>query len=370
MRDLVYIIILNWNDWKCTIECLESIQQLNHSFYRIVLIDNGSSDNSLEQIKAWASGEIPVNSKYINNQSENRNLFIVQYNRNLAEIGGNDWQEHDMEQRESAKKLVIIDNNENLGFAVGNNVGIRYSIARGAKYVWLLNNDTVVEKESLSNLVDFLETNVEYKGVTPQIRLYDKPDIIWNCGGILKWYGVCKYYFPNKSYKLVPQTDAQTISFITCCAAIFRTSLFNELGLLTERFFLGEEDFELSQRIKKHRYRLACLYEAIIYHKVGQSYKGSHHLGHIYIHLLCRYINLRHHWPKSIWYIWRIASVPYILLLVVFKHKYRYSDAWDLIQLLFRNSIILDEVKKHTHMEALAFNRNRKSKFSIKSSLV
>ena len=112
MRDLVYIIILNWNDWKCTIECLESIQQLNHSFYRIVLIDNGSSDNSLEQIKAWASGEIPVNSKYINNQSENRNLFIVQYNRNLAEIGGNDWQEHDMEQRESAKKLVIIDNME------------------------------------------------------------------------------------------------------------------------------------------------------------------------------------------------------------------------------------------------------------------
>jgi len=353
MNDNVYIVILNWNGWQDTIECLESIQQLDYSHYRIVLLDNGSTDDSLEQIKAWTAGKNPVKSKFVNYRKDNKGIHVVHYDRNTAENGGIGSKESKLSQLSSSRKLVIVDNNENLGFAAGCNVGIRYALASGADYVWLLNNDTVVEKNSLSSLVNFLKSNDEYQGVTPQIRLYDSPDKIWNCGGILRWYGARKYRYANQSSNLVPQAGAETISFITGCASLLHTSIFRQIGFLTELFFFGEEDFELSLRLKKHKYKLACLYDAIIYHKVGEtinslSEKKGKGLSSINIYYLNRFINMRRHWPFWIWNLWRFAYLLYIVPMLRLKYKFSWHSLCLLCLNIMRYSNRFNKVDKGT----------------------
>jgi len=270
MKKSVYIIILNWNGWQDTIECLESLQFLDYSNYRIVLLDNGSTNRSLEKIGAWAANQIKVESGLIP-LSREKNVRIINYDRKTAESGGLYCDESNLAHLPGSEILTVIENGENLGFSAGCNVGIRYAIASGADYIWLLNNDTVVEQKSLSYLVDLLETNSEYQGVTGQIRLYDNPSRIWNCGGFLTWYGCRKYHYAGKPISKVTQHGVRKITFITGCAALFRSSVFSDTGLLSESFFFGEEDFELSLRMKKVRYNLACCYQAIIYHKVSKS---------------------------------------------------------------------------------------------------
>ena len=363
MNDKVYIITLNWNGWKDTIECLESIQQLDYSHYRIVLLDNGSTDNSLERIKAWAVGKNPVKSRFVNYRKDNKGIHIVRYDRDIAENGGIDDLERKLSQLPSSNKLVIVDNKENLGFAAGCNVGIRYALSSGANYVWLLNNDTVVEKDSLSNLVNTLESNDKYQGVTPQIRYYHNSKKIWNCGGNLTWYGARTYRYANKNVNMVPQYGTEKRTFVTGCALLVRASIFMRLGLLTERFFMGEEDFEFSQRLKIHGHKMACRYDAIIYHKVSVSFQGAAVIGNTYIHYLNRFINMRYFWPNFHWRIWRLLYAPYIFFMLKVRYNFRTEKIRSMTKSLFRNSIILDCVNRETFMQALNFkNEKRKSK--------
>lgn len=352
MKKSVYIIILNWNGWQDTIECLESLQFLDYSNYRIVLLDNGSTDRSLEKIGAWAANQIKVESDLIP-QSREKNVRIINYDRKTGESGGLYCDESNLAHLPGSEILTVIENGENVGFAAGCNVGIRYAIASGANYIWLLNNDTVVEQKSLSYLVDLLETNSEYQGVTGQIRLYDKPSTIWNCGGFLTWYGCRKYHYAGKSISKVTQHGVRKITFITGCAALFRSSIFRDTGLLSERFFFGEEDFELSLRMKKVGYNLACCYKSIIYHKVGRSInslleKKEKSLPLINIYYLNRFINMRSHWPFGIWNLWRFAYLLYIVPMLRLRYRFSWRSLWLLSINIVRDSSRLDKVDKRT----------------------
>ena len=166
MGKSVYIIVINWNGWKDTIECLESIQRNVYDNYRIILIDNGSNDNSIDIVKSWAAGKTVVDSIYLNKQSVCKPIHIVEYDKATAEIGGITSLEAEMFDNSSYNNLVIIKNIENIGFAAGCNIGIRYALESGAEYVWLLNNDTFIEKESLSILVNFQENNKDIECLT------------------------------------------------------------------------------------------------------------------------------------------------------------------------------------------------------------
>ena len=363
MNDRVYIIILNWNGWEDTIECLESIQQLDYPYYRIVVLDNGSTDDSLEQIKAWAVGKNPVKSRFVNYRKDNKRVHIVNYDRDIAENGGIEDMELKLSQLPSSRKLVIVDNKENLGFAAGCNVGIRYALSSGANYVWLLNNDTVVDKDSLSKLVNTLELDDKYQGMTPQIRYYDDPMKIWNCGGNLTWYGARKYHYTNKNVNMAPPHGIGEKTFVTGCALLVRASIFRRLGLLTERFFMGEEDFEFSQRLKIHGHKMACRYDAILYHKVSASFQGATVIGNTYIYYLNRFINMRYFWPNFHWRIWRLLYVPYIFFMLKLRYNFRMKEIGLMIRNLFRKSIILDCVNRERFMQSLNFkNEKRKSK--------
>ena len=144
MNPKVSIIILNWNGWRDTIECLESLYQITYPNYDVIIVDNGSEDGSIQKIKEYAESKIKVESKFFEYSSENKPIKIIEYTREEAEAGGG--KEKEITDLPSNKKMIIIKNEKNYGFAEGNNIAMRYALkALNPDYILLLNNDTVVD---------------------------------------------------------------------------------------------------------------------------------------------------------------------------------------------------------------------------------
>src|SRR5690349_12247575 len=136
----VTIIILNWNQPHYTLACLKSLQKISYPDFKVIVLDNGSVDDSLAQIEA----------------------LLSQLNF----------------------EVELIANGVNLGFAEGNNIGIRQALKQEADYVLLLNNDTEVAPGFLEPLVEFAERKPEAGIVGPKIYYYDEPQRIWSAGGL------------------------------------------------------------------------------------------------------------------------------------------------------------------------------------------
>src|SRR3981081_193336 len=140
----VYVVLLKWKGWKDTIECLESVLRLSYPRYTVIVCDNASSDGSMEKIQGWAKGFVATSC----DSPDLARLTLPSIPKPLgfdyifpSGAAGTSLS--------SGSRLLLIQTGANLGFAGGNNVGIRYALARGdCDYIWLLNNDTVVEPDS------------------------------------------------------------------------------------------------------------------------------------------------------------------------------------------------------------------------------
>lgn len=172
----VSIIIINWNGWKDTIECLESVYQIDYPNFDVIVVDNNSLDDSLEKIKEYSSGKLLVESDFFCYKAENKPLHIAEYmeDETLSNIKGPD--------------LIIIKNKGNLGFPGGNNIGINFALKHYApNYLLLLNNDTVVHPGFLTELILEGEYNKDVGILGPKIYYYDNPDVIWSAGCKISW---------------------------------------------------------------------------------------------------------------------------------------------------------------------------------------
>jgi hypothetical protein len=164
------VILLNWNGWKDTIECLESVFRLAHADFGVVVCDNASADGSFEKIKQWARGELPAESanpqlSYLNSPPFPKPIPFLELTRQQAESG----------TAPHSSRLTLIQNGDNLGFAAGNNVGLRYALSDpDCQFFWLLNNDTVVERESLSAMLRLMQQR-------PEIGLCGSLNLSYHC---------------------------------------------------------------------------------------------------------------------------------------------------------------------------------------------
>jgi GT2 family glycosyltransferase len=163
----VAIIILNWNGWEDTLECLESVYQINYPEYDVIVVDNNSEDISIKKIEDYCAGYIKVDSNFFNYQNKNP-IKIFEYSSN--ELQSSKLPEMDViNSVKPNEKLILIKNHKNYGFAKGNNIGISYALkSLDADYVLLLNNDTVVDKDFLTELVDAAKTNDNVGFVGPK----------------------------------------------------------------------------------------------------------------------------------------------------------------------------------------------------------
>ena len=327
---MIAIIILNWNGWHDTIECIKSILKVNNVELSIVVVDNGSTDESVEHISLFI------------NQCNNRTHYV------------NEGEE--LHTRIQNKDIVFYKLHENYGFAKGNNLGLQLVKSQDIEYYWILNNDTVIDCESIGVLKSFMDNNCNYYACTPQIRYYNPNNRIWNCGGKI-FFGFRKYYFEGKN-DVVFNNKHFNISFVTGCALFIRAEILDKEGkLFTENFFFGEEDFEFSLRMKKQKKFIACCTDSIIYHKVSASTKNKSKIGVIYIHYLNRYINIKHFFPNWQYFIWRKISNCYIAILLVRK-GYSLFIIRKFIQKLKEESQLYDKVSKEMFDEILKLSRN------------
>lgn len=303
----LYIIILNWNGYSYTKDCLVSLKKETNMDYSIILVDNHSDQEEYDLLKTYCQS--------------NYSLCIC-YNEQQARKGGEKDDENKLYTVENKDKIILIRNSDNLGFAAGNNVALDYVRNIGGKYVLLLNNDTEVAKNAISELFNFALTHLHFTAFVPQIRLFNPADRIWNCGGKISWYGARFYYYPNEHIKNVPQTGYKEIDYTTGCALLFDMS---RTGKLTERFFFGEEDFEFSLRLKKKSLKKICLFSSIIYHKVGGTQKRdiNSYNGHICLHYSMRLSDLKMYQNSFIWII--SCFMYFFSSYITLKRKYSIS---------------------------------------------
>ena len=296
---MVCIVILNWNGCQDTIECLQSLDRAIYEDYFIIVGDNGSSDNSLETIEVFC-------------EKSGREYYKI--------VLGDEGKTLSLEK----KMTILYDLKINHGFSRGNNIMLEYVSQYQPDYYLLLNNDTVVTPDFLSKLVNFQQSHPDFKALTPVIHYFYNKDIIWNGGGNIYW-GFRKYHYAGMLASKVKEKEYIPCTFITGCALFFVPSLLMESRhIFTEKFFFGEEDFELAFRLKRIKCQMACVVNSVIYHKVGASRKrDSSRLGHAYVYYLNRLLDVKDYMRSSSFFFYRLVFFLNVLLKV--KTVYRLS---------------------------------------------
>jgi GT2 family glycosyltransferase len=267
------IVIVNWNGWRDTLECLESLLRMDSPDYTVIVCDNGSSDGSLERIAAWARGAEP----YLPPDGGPLAALTVPpvvkpvscrlYQRGAAESGG-DVQDD--------PRLVLIQNGANLGFAGGNNTGLRYALRRGGfDYCWLLNNDTVVKPDTLACLINRLRERPGAGLCGSTLLYHDQPERVQALGGAAynKWFGLSRHIGEGQAVatcKMVEPTVEARLDYIMGASMLATREFLLQVGLLNEEYFLFYEEIDWALRAKG-RFQLAYASRSIVYHKGGRS---------------------------------------------------------------------------------------------------
>jgi GT2 family glycosyltransferase len=296
-RQPIPIVILNWNGEDDTIECLRSIKASKPAGFVPVVVDNGSEAASVERLK-----------------QECRLMYGNVQCLSGSEVRASEGLQRSFAAGVSTETLVFIQNGENLGFAKGSNVGVRFADIVGADWVLLLNNDTTVAPDAFRELRSFLQSESSFVAVTPQIRYFDPATRIQNCGGRLTYLGSRRYRFENKDVSVLPPSPFSVISFATGCALLFNHRI---TGPLTEDFFFGEEDYEFSLRLRKRGLRMACNHRAIVWHKGGATINSaSSRPGQILVQYASRLANVRNYYSVPRWRLTRFAAYAYLPLLL------------------------------------------------------
>ncbi len=253
----VYILILNWNGWKDTLSCLESIFNCTYSNFQILIIDNASTDDSLQLIEKWFKDQKQLYLKIIDE---------VQALKQEESIP--------IQESYNKQRITIIQNNHNYGYAGGNNIGIKYVLKRNdASYIWLLNNDTTIDAAALTSLVNLAESNPEIGVVGSKLLYLNRPDIIQTLGGgqFNPVFGmVCQIgngLLKNDASKF----NKIRFDYITGASFFIKVNTIEEVGMLQEDYFMYSEDIDWSLRIKRAGWELVYCPDSVIWHKEGAS---------------------------------------------------------------------------------------------------
>lgn len=269
----VTIIILNWNGWEDTIECLESVYQIDYTDYDIVVVDNGSKDKSIEKLKEYASGSLRVESCFFKYNPDNKPLSLIEYSQEELKfsdrIRKDLYIKKNLDNLSLERNLILIKNNENYGFAEGNNIAINFSLeVLKPDYVLLLNNDTVVDTNFLNELIQIAESN-SYIGILgPSIFDYKTPchiqsaglKILWNKGDVI-----------DLALEGALSLSPHEVDAVTGCALLAKSELLNKIGLLNKNYFAYFEEVEWCVRARREFYNILYVPKGKVWHKGGAT---------------------------------------------------------------------------------------------------
>jgi len=228
----------------------------------MVVVDNGSSDDSCDRIRRWASGTEPLESRHVAYRRDRKPLKVVLYNKVEAELGGTATGEAALLDAPPHRALTLIRSGENRGFAGGCNIGIRYALKCRAEYVWLLNNDVVVGPKALSEMVAVANSDEEMGLVGSVLYDFDTPETIQAYGGgsINWWMGTTKN---------LEGTTKSRLDYLTGASMLIGARVIECVGLLDETYFFYCEDMDYSWRAVEAGWDISVAESSSVLHKEG-----------------------------------------------------------------------------------------------------
>lgn len=227
MNVSVAIILVNWNSFDTTSDCIRSLLQVSYPHYHIIVVDNASADGSGNRLKQEYPG------------------------------------------------IILIQSPANLGFAGGNNLGLRYALQNGYAYSFMLNNDTFVEPGFLEPLLQYMEEHPQTGAIQPRIFFNHNRSLLWNGGS---YFNKILGYTYTRGYNRLPTAATnhiKEVDWITGCAFLISNPFLKKTGVLSCNMFMYSEDVDLSFRIRQLGYRLVYHPASTIYHIAGMSYRND-----------------------------------------------------------------------------------------------
>lgn len=283
----VAIVVIQFNRFDEVKQCLESIFEQDYKNFHLIVIDNASTDHSLEFLKA---------------------------------------QYHD--------KATIIENSQNMGYTGGVNIGVAKALELGCKYLYLLNNDMVLKKDTLTQLVLFAENYPSGAAFGSVVYETDKDNYLWSAGGkINSWTCTTSHMKLKKN-----QTKAFA-DYIPGTSVLYRLNVLEQLKGFDDRFFLYWEDVDIGHRIQQHHFQNVVVYNSIAYHKCGASHGRYNAVTTYYpIRNQLLYASLHLQGFQRLFF---FASLPVHFLLKFFaivlgKILFRREIAWIRMKMLFK----------------------------------
>lgn len=223
---LTHIVILNWNGAEDTLACLRSLESLSYPNFHVVVVDNGSTDDSLFKLRAYAN----------------------------------------------PYPFILLETGNNLGYAGGNNVGTRYALEKNADFVLVLNNDTTVASDLIEQLIDSARRNPDAGVFSARVMYFDNPEVVWFDGA--RWNeSALQLEWPGQgAIESELGTNEHDTDYACGAALFFRAEVARKIGLLDEQFFLVWEEVDWCFHARKAGWRNIVVPAAKIWHKIGVSF--------------------------------------------------------------------------------------------------
>jgi GT2 family glycosyltransferase len=213
---LVAVIIVNWNGLPFVLSCLQSVLGSDYPYLLVLLVDNGSTDGTVEEVRA----RLP--------------------------------------------DVRLLEAGRNLGYAAGNNLGLRDALEAGARYILLLNNDTEIAPDMISALVAEMEQERRIGIASPKIYLQEFPGRLWAVGGVLQSRRVVTLGIDEVDSG---QFNDRELDFVFGCGMMIRRDVLERLGLLDTEFRFYYEDIDLCLRARQAGYKIVWVPRAIMWHQ-------------------------------------------------------------------------------------------------------
>lgn len=264
---LTSIVVINWNNSEDTITCIESLQNIDYPNYHVLVLDNGSDDDSL--------------------------IKLTEITKNLS-------------------KVTVFETGDNLGFSGGVNYGIEKSLNMKADYIWLLNNDTEVDCNCLTNLVEAMEKNPDVAIAGSQILLSSERNIIWHAGATIgKHTGQPQHLGMGANINDQTYSNNKFVDYVTGASLMIRQNSIKDVGVMDDRFYLYYEEADLCYRVKKKGFKILYVADSKLWHKVAASSTGYH--TRVYYEVRNRLLFTFKHYPSQFFLVFKHLIVQELI---------------------------------------------------------
>lgn len=308
---MVYICVLMWNNSIDTIACIRSLQQLDYKAKKIILVDNNSDKPYLDEVK---------------NDLENNNISLLDI---IVDNGF--FSNTDVTIPINDNSVIILNNDRNSGYGSGNNVGINYSLAQpDCEYIWILNNDTLLERNALSESVEYCKKNDHIAICGSKLIYYPSDNEVQGIAGKYHKWTVSTSHIKEVAAVRPGSEGAVTFDYVIGASMLIKRQVFEKIETFDPKFFLYFEELDLCMRARKAGFNIGTCEASIVYHKESATIGDQRSYFSMFHYYRSLKIFLKKHYPFFI----PIMYVKMMLFILNSIRKKKYKQASQLFSIM------------------------------------